>query len=119
MCLLDDLLDLCPCFYGCGHVNEVGGVEVAFHGEGEPLVVGFRGLLGDAACEFDVVRAASVEPAYYLGVVDVEGAGDVEVGATVCEEGEGVEVLGALGEAFLVVFGCGEFRGGIVSGESG
>lgn len=43
-----------------------------------------------------------------------ESASSVEVGAAVFEEVEGVEVLGAMGEAFVVVWGCGKFLGGVV-----
>jgi hypothetical protein len=45
-------------------------------------------------------------------------ASDVEVCAAFFEEIEGVEVLGAVGEAFGVVFGLGEFWCGVVGGES-
>jgi hypothetical protein len=47
-------------------------------------------------------------------VADFEGAGDIEVGAAVFEEVEGLEVLGAVGETFVVVWGCGEFLCGVV-----
>ena len=60
MGLVDGVLDLLPGLYSGGNLDEVGGVEVAFHGEGEPLVVRFRGLLGDAAGEFEVVGATSI-----------------------------------------------------------
>jgi hypothetical protein len=32
--LVNDLLDLGPGFYGCGDMDEFGGMEVGFHSEG-------------------------------------------------------------------------------------
>ena len=64
--LVNHMLDLRPGFYGCWDVDEVGWVEIGFHGEGEPLVVGFWRLFGDGACEFDVIWAATVDPAHDL-----------------------------------------------------
>jgi hypothetical protein len=77
-------------------------------------MVGLGGVSRDVACEFEIIWTLPVEPAHDLGVVDVEGASNIEVGAAVFEEVEGLEVLGAVGEAFVVVFGCGKFLGGVV-----
>jgi len=47
-------------------------------------------------------------------VADFQGASDIEVGAAIFEKVEGLEVLGAVGEAFVVVWGCGKFLSGVV-----
>jgi hypothetical protein len=77
-------------------------------------MVGLGEFPRDMACEFEIIWTLTVEPAHDLGVTNFEGASNIEVSAAVFEEVEGLEVLGAVGEAFVVVFGCGKFLGGVV-----
>ncbi len=114
--LLEDGLDLCPCGDGGGDVDEVGGVEAAFHDEGEPLVAGGGWCGGDAAGEVEEAGAGCVgAPVFDVGDGFVGGGGEVGVAvAAFSEEGEDVEVFGALGEAVGLAFGVVEELGRVV-----
>lgn len=114
--LLEDGWDLGPGGDGGGDVDEVGGVEAALHGEGEPLVVGWWWCGGDAAGEVEETGAGLVgAPVFDVGDGFVGGGGEVGVAvAAFGEAGEDVEVFVALDLAVGLAFGVFEELGRVV-----
>ena len=102
--LVEDGWDVGPVGDVCGDVDEVGGVEATFHLEGKPLAFcGWWGV-GDAAGEVEEAWTGLVgAPFFDVGDSFADGLGEGGVAvAAFGEEGEGVEVFLALGEAVLL-----------------
>ena len=118
--LLEDGWNLGPSGDGGGDLDEVGGVEATFHGEGEPLVSRCGWCGGDATGEVEETRTGLVgAPFFDVG----DGFSDMfsKVGVAVTafgKKGEDVEVFLALDEAVGLAFGVGEVLGGVVGVQS-
>ena len=111
---------MAPVVEGGGDLDEGGGVEAAFHGEGEPLIARCGWCGGDTTGEVEEAGACLVG-APFFGVgdrfADLGGDGGVAV-AALGEEGKGLEVFFALGEAIGLPAGVFEVLGGVVGTQS-
>ena len=104
---------MAPVVDGGGDLDEGGGVEAAFHGEGEPLIARCGWCGGDTTGEVEEAGACLVGDRF----ADLGGDGGVAV-AALGEEGKGLEVFFALGEAIGLPAGVFEVLGGVVGTQS-
>ena len=118
--LLEDGWDLSPVGDGGGDLNEVGGVEAALHGKGEPLVVGLGWCGGDATGEVEEAGAGLIgAPFFEVGDGFARSGSEVGVAVTAfSKKSEDMEVFLALDEAIVLSFGVFEELGGIIGAQS-